>query len=78
MDRTLIGNLEELRSLFGRKFAGEVNVPLDVIQHSLFGFALGAVGGVNPRVSQMNRDLLERPSFPPSVHANGDRSARSQ
>jgi hypothetical protein len=43
MDRTFIGNLQQLRSLFGRQFAGEVNVPLDVIQHSLFGFALGAI-----------------------------------
>ena len=78
MDRTLIYNLEQLRSLFGSQCASKVNVPLDAIQHSLLGFALGAIGGVDPRVSQIDSNLLERPSFPPSVHPNGDRSAGPQ
>src|SRR5437879_9566956 len=71
-------NLEQLRSLFGRQGSSKVNVPLNPIKHSFFGFALGAIGSVDLRVSQMDSNLLERPSFPSSIHPNGDRSARSQ
>src|SRR6266849_2505790 len=75
VDRTFICNLEQLRSLFRRQFASKVNVPLDAIQHSLLGFALGAIKSVDLRVPQIDRNFLERPSFPASVHPNRNRSA---
>src|SRR5437879_8772924 len=78
MDGTFICNLEQLRSLFGRQGSSKVNVPLNPIKHSFFGFALGAIGSVDLRVSQIDSNLLERPSFPSSIHPNGDRSAGSQ
>jgi hypothetical protein len=78
VDRTFICDLEQLRSLFRRQFASKVNIPLDAIQHSLFGFALGAIQGVDLRVPQIDRKFLERPCFPASVHPNRNRSAGPQ
>src|SRR5712691_13454358 len=78
MDGAFICNLEQLGSLFRRQGSSKVNVPLNPIKQSFFGFALGAIGSVDLRVSQIDSNLLERPSFPSSVHPNGDRSAGSQ
>lgn len=78
MDGALICNFEELRSLFGCQWTGKMDVSLDAIKHSLFGFALGAIGGVDFRVSQIDSNILERPPFASGVHADGHRSAGPQ
>src|ERR1019366_9087395 len=78
MDRAFVCNLQQLGSLFVRQWSGKMNVAFDSIEHSFVGFAFGAIGGVDPRVPQMDRNLLERPSFAASIHRHGHRSARSQ
>ncbi len=78
MNRAFVGNLQQLGSLFVRQRARKMNVAFDSIEHSLFGFAFGAIGGVDLRVPQMNRDLLERPGLAAGVHPHSHRSTRSQ
>src|SRR5579863_4560907 len=65
MDRAFVGNLQELRSLFVRQRSRKMNVAFDSIEHTFLGFALGAIGGVNLRVSQMDVNFLERPCLAP-------------
>lgn len=71
MDRALIRNFQQLEALFFRQRSNEVNIPPDSIKCSLFRFALGAIGGVNLRVPQVDRNLLERPALSPRIHRNG-------
>jgi len=71
MDRTFVRNLKQIRSLHGRQRSSELNVSFDPIKHSLLGFTLGAIRCVDPRVPQIDRNALKRPSFPSSVHPNG-------
>ena len=78
MDGTPIRNLDQPRSLFGRQWPSQVDVPLNSIEHYVFRFAIGAIRGVYSRVPQIDRNFLERPSFPASVHPKRDRSAGPQ
>src|SRR5579864_1279211 len=78
MDRALVCNLQQLGSLFLRQRPGKMNVAFDSIEHSFLGFAFTAIGGVNLRVSQMDRNFLERPCFAAGIHRHGHRSTRSQ
>ena len=43
MDRTLVGDLQDLRTLLLREVAGDRDLPLDPIEHALLGFTFGAV-----------------------------------
>ena len=76
--RAFIRNFEQLGSLFGRELANKMNVQLNAIEHSLFGFAIGAIRRVYLGVPQIDSNFLERPSLPPSVHPHRHRSAGSQ
>src|SRR4029077_20239524 len=78
MDRALVCNLKKFGTLFIRQWPYKMNVAFDSIKHSFFGFAFGAIGGVDFRVPQMNRNFLERPSFATSIHPHGHRGTCSQ
>ena len=78
MDRALVCNLKKFGTLFIRQRPTKMNVAFDSIEHSFFGFAFGAIGGVDFRVPQMNRNFLERPSFAASIHPYGHRSTCTQ
>ena len=60
MNRAFVGNLQQLGSLFVRQRARKMNVAFDSIEHSFLGFALGAIGGVNPPVPQADRNAGQR------------------
>jgi hypothetical protein len=46
MDRTFVGDLEQLGALFFRELTGDRDLPLDPVEHALFRLTLGAVVGV--------------------------------
>ena len=78
MNGTLVCYFEQSGSLFGCQGTGQMDVALNSVEHRVFSFAVGAIGRVYLPVSEMNRNLLERPFLPASVHAEGNRSAGSQ
>jgi hypothetical protein len=47
MHRTFIRNLQKFRPLFLGQLSAHVNVSLNLIEHSFFRFAIGAILGVN-------------------------------
>ena len=78
MYRALPGDLEELRALLIAQRPVEFYVQLDRIDPPFLGFALGAIVGVDPRVSKPSCDASERQTFPLGIHREGHRRARSQ
>jgi hypothetical protein len=48
MDGAFFRNLQQLGSLLVRERPREMNVPLNVVEHSFPGFAFGAIGGMDP------------------------------
>ncbi len=54
MDRAFVCNLQQFGALFVRQRAYKMNVAFDSIEHSFLGFAFGAIGGVNFRVTKMD------------------------
>ena len=67
MDRAFVGNLQQLDRCSSVGPVRWMSRSI-LIEHSFFGFAFRAIGGVDLRVAQMNRDLLERPCLAPSIH----------
>src|ERR671930_1500705 len=78
MHRTPAGNLEEPRSLVVRQRSGELDVPLDPVDHPLAGLAVRAVGGMDLRMSQPDRHALERPALASRVEGDRHRGAGPQ
>jgi hypothetical protein len=78
MDRAFVRNLKKFGTLFVRQGPGKMDVPFDPIEHSFFGFAIGAIGSVDLRVAKVDRNFLERPYFAASIHPHGHRSTCSQ
>jgi hypothetical protein len=78
MDRTLVRNLQQSQFLHIGQRPREMNVPLDAVEHAFPGLAIGAIGGVNFRVPQLDGDVFERPGFSPSVHRHSHRSTRAE
>jgi hypothetical protein len=78
MDGALVSNFQQFGSLLVRQRPAKVNIAFDTVEHAFFGFAFGAIGGVDFRVSQMDRHFLERPSFAASVHRHGHRCTCTQ
>src|ERR1017187_9693434 len=78
MHGTFICNVKQIRSLLIGQWSRKVNVPFNPIQDSFFRLALGTIDGVYLRMSQIDNDLRERPSFPPGVHPQGNRSTGAQ
>ena len=78
MYRALPGDLEELRALLIAQRPVEFDCQLDRVDPPFFGFALGAVIGVDPRVSKPSCDASERQTFSLGIHREGHRRARPQ
>lgn len=78
MNRTFVRNLQQPGSLPIGQRPREADVPLNAVEHAFPRFAIGAIRGVDFRVTQMNRDFFERPGFAPGVHRHGHGSARTQ
>ena len=68
MYRALPGDLEELRALLIAQRPVEFDCQLDRIYPPLLGFAVGAIVGVDPRVSKPSCDASERQIFPLGIH----------
>ena len=64
--------------MFARQGAGELNFSLDSVDFSNFGLALRAIGGVNFRMVQRNRYLLQRPALSSRIERDGHRRARAE
>lgn len=60
MHWAFLGDLHQPRPLFGIEIAFECDQALDAVEHSLFGFARGAIGAMNFAVMQADRCLLKR------------------
>src|SRR6266566_2094541 len=71
-------NLEEPRSLLVRQRSGELDVPLDPVEHPLAGLAVRAVGGMNLRMPQPHRHAFERPALASRVERDRHRGACPQ
>src|ERR671932_2638898 len=78
MDRALLGDLQELRSLLVAQRPGQLHVQLDPVDPPFFGLALGTVGSVYSRVPEPGRHALQRPALASGVHPDGYRRARAQ
>ena len=78
MNGALICDFQQPGFLFGRQRPSQMDVAFNSIQHHVFGFAIDAIGSVDLRMPQIDGDVLERPSFAPSVHSESDRRARAQ
>ena len=76
MYRALPGDLEELRALLIAQRPVEFDRQLDRIDPPFLGFTLGAVVGVDPRVSKPSCDAPEGQTFPLGIHREGHRRAR--
>ena len=64
--------------MFGRERAGELNLPLDPVDLSHLGLALGAIDRVNLRVVQRHGYALEWPAFGARVERDRHRRARAK
>ena len=69
MHRTHLGNLQQSGPLLPGESSRELQGPLHTIEVSFFRLAFGAVGGMDPGVSEPNGHLLERPGLSSRVHA---------
>jgi hypothetical protein len=78
MYRALPCDLEKLRALLIAQRPVEFDCQLDRIDPPFFGFALGAIVGVDPRVSEPSCDAPERQTFPLGTYREGHRRARPQ
>jgi len=78
VDGTLFSDLQQSGSLHIGQRPREMNVPLNTVEHGFPRFAFGAIRGVDFRVTQMNRDVFERPRFAAGVHGQGHGSASAQ
>src|SRR2546430_10246511 len=71
MHRTLVGDLECLAALLLGELPLQGDLALDAIEQALFRFALGAVGGMDPRVAEAYCHARERPLFPSRIQRDG-------
>src|SRR5262245_6353981 len=78
VDGALAGDLEHAILLFVTQFAGDFHGAVDPVEQSGIRLALLAVGGVNLRMAESDRDRVERPALAPRVHGQRHRGARSQ
>jgi hypothetical protein len=78
MDWASVRHVEEPGALLVRERTTEVNVAFDAIEFSIFGFAIGAIGGMVLGVTKVDGHFFERPGFAACVHAHSHRSARAQ
>jgi hypothetical protein len=69
---------DQPRALFGIQFALERDHPLDAVDHPLFGFALGAIGGVNPPVPKPNLHARQRHLFAIGIEPQRHRRAGTE
>src|SRR4029079_13528759 len=60
VDRALLGDLEEARTLLAIKVALEGDDTIDVVDHPFLCFAFGAIGGVNSAMPEPDRGPLQR------------------
>jgi hypothetical protein len=61
VDWALLGDLKKTRPLSVGKRSGQDDFPFDLVQQFFFGFAICAVGCVNPRMFESNGHTLEGP-----------------
>src|SRR5690349_13113890 len=73
--RTPIGDFQEPLAIIRRKIALQRDHALDAVEHALFGFAFGAVGGVDAAVTKAHADALERQSFMVGIEPQRHRGA---
>jgi len=80
MHRTLPADIQELALLFRRERAGEINFCVDPIQHRIcvLGYAIDTVLGVNPRVTQTDDNVLERPLLRSRIQRDGHGHSRAE
>jgi len=78
VDRALVGDLQQSQMLLLTEHTREFHVAVDVVEQTVGGFTLLAVGGVNSRMPEPNRHGVERPLLASGVHRHRHRHARSQ
>src|SRR5262249_18957539 len=78
VDRTLVGDLEEPRTLAIIESAGERDGPIDAVEHPFFGLAALAIGGVDLGVVEPHRDFVERQCLALGVEPQRHRRAGAE
>jgi len=78
MDRTLVGDLQQLGAHAGVEIALKRDRPLDAIEHAFLGLAGFAIGRVDLAVLQCNRDAAKRQRFAIGVKAQSHRRAGAE
>ena len=78
-DRTFVGDLHEPGALALVEAPRARDRPIDAIEHTFLCFAVRAIFGVDFRVPQPHRNLVERKRLQPQCHraAGADRGERS-
>lgn len=78
MNRAFVRDFEESRALLFLQWADELDLQLDAVESPVGRFARLAVGGVDPRMTELHGHSLERPLLASGVHRNRHRRARSE
>jgi hypothetical protein len=78
VDGALIGDLQQLGALLASERSSQLNDALNAIEHHRFGFAFGAIFGVDTRMPQPNRNAFERPRIAPRIHSERHGSAGAE
>jgi hypothetical protein len=76
--RAASSNFQKTLALVFIEIAFQVNLALDLVEHSLFGLAILTVFGMDSIVAQFYLDTLKVPSFPLRIHAECDRGSGAQ
>jgi hypothetical protein len=78
MHRAPVGNLQQPVTLFLVETAAQCDHTLDPIDETFLGLAGLAVGGMDPAVTQSNRDLLQGQHLSVGVQTKRHRRAGAQ
>ena len=78
MDRAAIGNRQQLRTLLLVQGAIELDVSFNERECGNARFASGTIFSVDARLTEANRDMLQRPPLTPCEHRDGHGRTRAK
>src|SRR6185437_3426435 len=71
VNRTLICDLHKFPTLLWIERSFHRDIALDLVEHAGFGFALGAILGMNLAVSQYHGHAIKRQRLSVGIHSHG-------
>jgi hypothetical protein len=77
VNRTSLRDFEEPCALLVSQLAGELETPFNALDVSFLCFAVSAIHGVHPRMTQVHRDVLQGPTLASRVQRDSHRRSGS-